>query len=425
MANIKFLVRGKAQEKASTIYVSSRFGRDEKLMYATPLKVKPSLWDDKKQRVKIPRIDTSVNGEKLYPEREEVNAAVTAIEAMLKTFVADSVREGKAVTKESLKEKLDIHFGKKKETAFDFHSFFDYYIDLCDTRLNEQRGGQHISYKGKREYARTLYYIKEYEKEKKVHLEFEDIDQNFYDDFVKFLQGLNLATNTIGNKITYLKALMEAAYKRELTENIRYKSFRGLAEESDSVALNEDELSRIAKCNLSRHPKLEKVRDMFIVGSWTGLRFSDVTQILPENINDGLITIRQQKTDKNVVIPVHSEFKRIWDSYGGKLPRSISNQKFNAYLKLVCKAARLRTKVQKSITKGGKRIVTTYEKWELVSSHTARRSFATNLYRSGFPTISIMAITGHRTEAAFLKYIKVSREEHAELLAKHWQKMSK
>ena len=394
-------------------------------MYATPLKVKPSLWDDKKQRVKIPRIDTSVNGEKLYPEREEVNAAVTAIEAMLKTFVADSVREGKAVTKESLKEKLDIHFGKKKETAFDFHSFFDYYIDLCDTRLNEQRGGQHISYKGKREYARTLYYIKEYEKEKKVHLEFEDIDQNFYDDFVKFLQGLNLATNTIGNKITYLKALMEAAYKRELTENIRYKSFRGLAEESDSVALNEDELSRIAKCNLSRHPKLEKVRDMFIVGSWTGLRFSDVTQILPENINDGLITIRQQKTDKNVVIPVHSEFKRIWDIYGGKLPRSISNQKFNAYLKLVCKAARLRTKVQKSITKGGKRIVTTYEKWELVSSHTARRSFATNLYRSGFPTISIMAITGHRTEAAFLKYIKVSREEHAELLAKHWQKMSK
>ena len=76
---------------------------------------------------------------------------------------------------------------------------------------------------------------------------------------------------------------------------------------------------------------------------------------------------------------------------------------------------------QKSITKGGMRLKKSYKKYELVSSHTARRSFATNLYLSGFPTLSIMQITGHRTETAFMKYIKVTANQHASLLRKHWQ----
>ncbi len=77
------------------------------------------------------------------------------------------------------------------------------------------------------------------------------------------------------------------------------------------------------------------------------------------------------------------------------------------------------------MTRGGKRVVITVEKWKLVSSHTARRSFATNLYKSNFPAISIMKITGHKTEKAFLKYIKVTPEEHAKLLAEHWNKIFK
>ena len=76
----------------------------------------------------------------------------------------------------------------------------------------------------------------------------------------------------------------------------------------------------------------------------------------------------------------------------------------------------------KSITRGGRKVTTAYEKWQLVTSHTGRRSFATNLYKSGFPAISIMQITGHKTEAAFMKYIKVGRNEHAALLAEHWKR---
>ena len=418
MANIKFLVRGKDPDKASAICVTARFGRDEKLMYATPLKIEPRYWDEKKQRAKVGKSIPVVKDE----EAKVLNSAITAIETRLITFIADAPKNHKAVTKDTLKEQLDIHFGKKKAAAKDFHAFFEYYIDLCDTRMNGRRGGQTVSYKSKREYARTLYYIEGYEKDRKVRLDFEDIDRVFFEDFVSYLQSLNLSTNTIGHKVICIKALMKAATEMEINTNTKYQYFKNSSEETEAVALNEQELQQIADCDFSDNPHLGQIRDLFLIGCWTGLRFSDVIRLRSENVGDSMITIRQQKTDNPVKIPIHPVFRRIWDSYGGQLPLVISNQKFNDHIKTVCQRAGITETVLKSITRGGKRQTTAYEKWQLVSSHTARRSFATNLYRQGFPSIGIMSITGHKTETAFLKYIKVGKEEHAEMLLRHWQK---
>ena len=163
------------------------------------------------------------------------------------------------------------------------------------------------------------------------------------------------------------------------------------------------------------------MRDLFLIGAYTGLRFSDFTSITADNIRFNTLHIEQQKTGKPVSIPMHPIVLNIWKKYGGQLPKVISNQKFNDYLKEVCKLAGIDSIEQKSITKGGMRLKKSYKKYELVSSHTARRSFATNLYLSGFPTLSIMQITGHRTETAFMKYIKVTANQHASLLRKHWQ----
>lgn len=132
--------------------------------------------------------------------------------------------------------------------------------------------------------------------------------------------------------------------------------------------------------------------------------------------------MEQQKTGGHVAIPLHPVFLKIWEKYDGQLPNNISNQKFNDYIKEVCQIAEINATVFKSITRGGRKETTSYEKWQIVSSHTARRSFATNLYLSGFPAISIMKITGHKTESAFLKYIKVTSEEHAKMLMEHWKK---
>lgn len=413
MANIKFIIRDMESENKQTIYVSSRFGRNEKLMYATTLKIEPLFWDEKKQRAK---------NSKYCINKDEINAALTSIESKLNLFITDAATKGNPVTKDELKNLLDIHFGKKIAAAYDFHSFFEEFIRLCDTRVSPHRGGQTIDYKTKREYARTYYYIQEYEKKRKVHLEFRSITQSFFNDFVAFLQELGLSTNTIWHKTVSLKAVMKAANEQELTDNTKYQLFKNVSEESQSVALSEDELDALARFDFSSSARLERTRDLFLVGCWTGLRFSDFTRIREENIKDGMITIQQQKTNEFVTIPLHPVFLRIWEKYNGNLPANISNQKFNDNLKDVCREAGLTEHVLKSITKGGKKQTTIYEKWQLVSSHTARRSFATNLYKSGFPSISIMQITGHKTESSFLKYIKVSKEEHAKMLMAHWKK---
>lgn len=414
MANIKFLIRDTDSDSEQTIYVTSRFGRNEKLMYATPLKVEPIFWNEKEGRVK---------NSKYCTYRDEVNGALNTIEALIKSFIAKAATsDNEIISKDSLKNLLDVHFGKKKAKASDFHSFFEAFIEQCDSRLSPRRGGQTIDYKTKREYARTYYYIQEYEKKRKIRLEFRNIDKMFFNDFVAFLQELGLSTNTIWHKTVSIKAVMKAANEQELTDNTKYTSFKNVSEESQAIALSEKELDLLAQFDFSNSPRLERTRDLFLIGCWTGLRFSDFTRIKQENIKDNFLTIQQQKTNEFVTIPLHPVFLSIWNKYNGVLPANISNQKFNDNLKDVCREAGLKERVMKSITKGGKKISTVYEKWELVSSHTARRSFATNLYKSGFPSISIMQITGHKTESSFLKYIKVTKEEHAKMLMMHWQK---
>lgn len=414
MANIKFLIRDTDSDSEQTIYVTSRFGRNEKLMYATPLKVEPIFWNEKEGRVK---------NSKYCTYRDEVNGALNTIEALIKSFIAKAATsDNEIISKDSLKNLLDVHFGKKKAKASDFHSFFEAFIEQCDSRLSPRRGGQTIDYKTKREYARTYYYIQEYEKKRKIRLEFRNIDKMFFNDFVAFLQDLGLSTNTIWHKTVSIKAVMKAANEQELTDNTKYTSFKNVSEESQAIALSEKELDLLAKFDFSNSPRLERTRDLFLIGCWTGLRFSDFTRIKQENIKDNMLTIQQQKTNEFVTIPLHPVFITIWNKYNGVLPANISNQKFNDNLKDVCREAGLKERVMKSITKGGKKQTTVYEKWQLVSSHTARRSFATNLYKSGFPSISIMQITGHKTESSFLKYIKVTKEEHAKMLMMHWQK---
>ena len=95
------------------------------------------------------------------------------------------------------------------------------------------------------------------------------------------------------------------------------------------------------------------------------------------------------------------------------LPKPISNQKMNNYLKEIARLSGIEGKIIQQITNGGIDSTEIKDKWELVTTHTARRSFATNAYKSGIPSLKIMMITGHTTESSFLRYIKITGEENA------------
>lgn len=273
------------------------------------------------------------------------------------------------------------------------------------------------------QYQNCLNHLRAYEKSKKKRITFESVDLQFYNSLLDFCYTeLNFSANSVGKLIKNIKLLMGLAMEEGLHSNMFYKSrsFKKPQETADTVYLNQDELTKIANTVLP--PYLENVRDVFLVGCYTGLRFSDYNKLTNDRlINNGeMYKIRTEKTGEEVVIPLHPEAKRILDKYepNGGL-KLISNQKFNKFIKEVCRIAGLTEDVSFNRTIAGEKTRFTNKKYELVSSHTARRSFATNAYLAGVPSLAIMSITGHKTEGSFLKYIKVTKEEQAKVIAGH------
>lgn len=220
--------------------------------------------------------------------------------------------------------------------------------------------------------------------------------------------------------------MLREAERREISSDLRCKSDWLVVhkEEVDSIYLTVEELDAMRALDLSKKIGLEKVRDLFIIGCYTGLRFSDLKAIQKENIitSQGvkILKIKTQKTTKLVEVPINPIVEEILAKYGGVPPKVISNQRTNDHLKIIGKSSGINQEYPLTTFREGKqRHVEHKLKYELITTHTARRSFATNSYKAGVSTIDIMRITGHRTEEQFMKYLRLSNEEHALKMADH------
>lgn len=438
MATIKAFIRTSTKEKK---FVNVRFrltdGREIQLFHKSEIKVSPYDFDAKNEKIKAKiifdaksrkYIDDSITDRKkliseiylhapdksvltsawldeaidrkLNPEKYEVEAEPVPAEKTLLAHVADFISQAP--------EK------KIKETNRLIAS-----STIKSYKSNEQRLIAFLKYK------------------KRENMLLSEINEKFCTDYVDFLtkqkrtvktvRGLEVnevrqyANNTIGEAVKTLKTMISDVKGLD----VDLKEFYVLKEEVDNVYLNEEELQKLKDLDLTQQPFLDRVRDWFLLLAWTGSRFSDIEKIDPANIKNKMITYRQQKTNKKVVIPVHNVVNEILQKYNFQMPEVISNQKFNDYIKQVCKLAGIDGVESITRTVGGKLVTETKPKYELISSHTCRRSFCTNMYRRGLDTLMIRSISGHKTDKSFLKYIKVTEEEHAEMMAQKWSEIYK
>lgn len=382
----------------------------------------PTFWDNVKQRAK---------GTRSFPEYPEFNARLDKIEIQIKdayrNFVNDnncypSVAEFKAVISEKLTG------ARKGGKTTDFFEFISIFIEESKNRTNDKTG-KPLSETTISAYKRTFEILRGFAKKcHKRTIHFEDITLDFYYDFKAYLTAdLMYSTNTVGKHIKTLKAFLNDATERGINRKLDFKSrrFKVTKEPVENIYLNEDELEVLYQMDLTTNKRLERVRDLFLVGCWTGLRFSDFNTINPTDIIDNeYIEIETKKTRQKVVIPLNSIVQDIMRRYKEATPNSmpppISNVKMNMYVKELGELADISSIEMLGRTKGGVETRKTYQKFQLITTHTARRSFATNMYLRGVPTITIMAITGHRTEKAFMQYIKVTPKEHAEVLKSYF-----
>ncbi|MCK0108218.1 site-specific integrase [Flavobacteriaceae bacterium S0825] len=406
MAKAKFILKEPNAKVETLIYLFYNY-KYKRFKYSTGEKIHPKFWNKSSQRAKT---------SKQFPEYPEFNSRLDKIENGINNAFRKLLNDGIQPNNSYLKDALQIELSDNllKPNKLTLFEFIENYIE--ESKLNKSIGTIKV-------YKTTFKYLKEYAQKYKP-LDFETITLEFYNHYLGFLKiEHNLSNNTLGKHIKTLKSFMNEATERGLNNNLEFKNkrFKTIREEADTVYLNIEELGKIEKLDLKASPRLERVRDLFLIGCYTGLRFSDFTQINPENIvsDNTVIEVRTKKTGQRVSIPLHKTVRLVLKKYKNKLPKAYTNQKMNEYLKEVVCLAGIKELVETTITKGGKIEKSVLPKFKLVSTHTARRSFATNLYLAEVPTISIMKITGHKTERSFLQYIRVSQKENADKLLTH------
>ncbi|HET6255142.1 MAG TPA: phage integrase SAM-like domain-containing protein [Puia sp.] len=417
--HVKFNLRNPSSVDATPINLIIRYN-NQKIRYSTAETIEPRFWQNDKCKAGYQRAKRSPS----FPQHPEFNSRLNNIENginnVFRRYKNDN--NNQVPSPKKFKELLDIEFERTKAQSQDYIDYVKRFIEESKTRINP-KNGRLISPLSINKYKAYLMHLEAYAASIGKNIEFADITNNFYDDYSNFaMKTFNLAKNSLGKDTSTLKAILNDATEKGINKNLAFRSkkFVVLTEKSDSIYLTEAELDLLFDLELTA--KLEKVRDLFLIGCYTGLRYSDWSSVTKENIVDGLLKVETYKTGRKVSIPLHRTARLILAKYNYKLPRVFSNQKMNDHLKEIGKLVpQLNAAGIKSITRGGKKEVISLPKYKRITTHTARRSFATNNFLLGFQPILLMQITGHETESAFMKYLKLTNDESAKGLGKLWE----
>lgn len=393
------------KEPKTPTYITLYFHyRGKRLKYSTGEKVCPEAWDFTSQRAKA-------NGK--FPEGVDINITLNDLEKYTVAIYRETTFG--QIEPADFAAELDRRMGfapgpddrrPKPPALFDFIPAY----------IEEKKAGLPATW---RKIQSVYHHLQQYAQERARNLDYEGIDYAFFADFKAWLFAppRNHSTNHAAKVVSVLKQFMREAQRRGYHSKTDYQGFTIKKTKTTKVALSFEELEHLYSLDLSGNSRLEKVRDLFLIGAYTGLRFSDFTRIRPEHIEkiDGklILTITTQKTGETVSIPLFPIPAALLKKYDYHPPQ-ISNQKMNDYLKELGQLAGLTGKMIVSNTAGGKRNEQVLEKWEKLTTHVARRSFATNFYRdTRTPAAVLMKITGHATERQFMQYIAIDGKMNA------------
>jgi integrase len=392
-------------------------------------------WNDNKGRCKLVRE---------YPEGAFINKRLDNIERILSDIILSYglVTPTEAQVRGSFKKYMDDmnidSGGVSRQMECQYLVNFAYKFTDESIRKHRTKLG----------YVTTIHKLEEFEKKFKVKLRFADIDMAFYNRFHRWMtessylkneKEYHYSKNYIGMLFKNITVFMNEARSHGLHNFTGHtdKKFKSESEQTDSIYLTQEELEKIFNLNFTEElliangfdarshnlkraiSSLTEERDRFLIGCFTALRHSDYSRLESLHFNNAIISIWTQKKDKKVYIPMHHLLSKILERRGNMLPSPISDQKHNDQLKVIGKLAGIDGEVLLTKTRGGVREKITGKKYEFITSHTARRSGATNMYLSGIDIKFIQDILGHSKVEQTIKYIKVSSEENAKRLQRH------
>lgn len=358
---------------------------DNRWRFSTRMKVNDGDWDDRRMRFRKNKV-ANEQLSKLYDTAFDVNDSLTRLGGVnIETFKKLMTLRMKGMQPKG--ETLVLPYFKKW--------------------VEEPR----LSHKSDNRQLRTAY--RKFEEYADKNIQFNDMTQKYIEGYIMHLEERGYSKNYIGSLLKNLKAVMNAAYADKLHDNLDFKRIPKMEEDSSAVYLTKEEIKMIedyVPIGLDN-----KARDLFLLGYYTALRHSDFSRLSLSMIENNNFVLHQVKTDGKVIIPANPKAIKILKRYGGHAPK-MNEVELNKRIKSIAYNAGIMDFAYPTKTRGGVRETGFCPKSEMVSTHTARRSGATNMYLEGIDIESIMRITGHKSYSSFRKYIRITDEEVANKL---------
>ncbi len=433
---------------------------------ATGLFINQHIWEKRNDEKFVDRYAKNPDVRRTLETASEIRRTLDSLFKDGKVLNKDEVRElvHSIVYREEIAaaeaEKEEKAREEERKNRMTLMKFIDKYIEEVSNGGRQTANGTNYSPNTVKSIKQALTQFRNFCKWKKKEYDFDDIDMQFYYDFTAYLKkelkdrkgnvvkkAYNV--NSVGKCVKELKVVMYTAESEGHHKNDVWKDkrFKGTRIDVDSIYLTKDDLAAIQAADLSKYDKgHEWARDIFMAGVWTAQRVSDYNNIskdqiethtkrwiedVPDPEHPGqtkpeirtreimFINIRQQKTGAKVSIPVSTELKAILEKYDFQLPH-LEDQVINRYLKDICQCAGLTEEVEIVETTGGTPVRVKKPKYELVHTHTARRTGATLMYLSGMDVYDIIKITGHTSPVMLRKYIKADKLEVIEKITEKY-----
>jgi integrase len=382
--------------------------RDKRLKYYTTEKVVPDGWDFIRQRALTTR---------KFPEGPAINDTLNRLEYLTrKTY-----RENPDIDPADFRRTLDIEMGHiipepaNQPQKITLISFIEREYQRRKESNPEARNTWKVIPLVKNQ-------LEAYGAKAGKIPDFQDMNTIFFDAFRTFMYKNNYRINYAVKILKTLRALLAKAYETGATDSTEFQKIKKLGYiKTDEITLTPDEINRMLHFDFTDRPDLEKARDLFLIGYFTALRFSDFRDIRPEHIIDlgGIkcISKMQKKERTQVTVPILPALDTLLSRYGYNTTKGFfTEQTLNQKLKEIAQCIGMTERILIKDTQGGIERETEKVRYEMISTHTARRSYATNMIQAKVSTNLIMFALDHKTEEQTRHYARIDQLENAQAL---------
>lgn len=416
MAKIGFHINKSKKDKNGFVPIRAKISAESLARYKAIDKVKERYWNKKKQRVS-PNRETEP-----YNRHKEINQLLDEFEAKANVFFNYCTLNSVPITLESIEGFFAGKMASKRISKITFNEAFDEYIESQKPNWK---------FNTIRNYTTAKNYFLEFQEKAGYKITWENIDLKLWDEFVKYSYETRgevledgsddkykkvLEPNTLAKYRNVLVSFLNWATEREYYSGIKHLKFKAPERNIDIIYLTEDELD-LLYFHKFENKTYDRIRDIFCFGCYTGLRYSDLSTLTSDHIQNGMIRKTMIKNSaKTIEVPILPMAQEILDKYNysfSALP-IYTDQPFNRFIKKCCEEAKINKPFTITRKPGNKPVEVTKPKWEFIVVHTARKTFINLAHKYDMPQSLIMDIVGHSEYETFMKYRKYEPEKKKE-----------